>query len=154
MKKFFKWAIIILVVLIILAVIFGKDDKNVNNASSSGDQQAAAETTSQQEPPIEVTADQLLTAYKNNEIAANQQFKGKNLLVSATIDSIQAGLGDEPYLDLKAGGEMEFNKPQAHLADSEQAKAATLSKGQKVKLLCVGNSEIAGSPMLKDCVIQ
>ncbi|WP_151965015.1 OB-fold protein [Acinetobacter soli] len=150
MKKFLKWVIIIFIILIVIGVIFGKDEasKSDNSPTKNNDQTASVE------PAIEVTADQLLNAYKNNEVAANQQFKGKKLLVSATIDSIQAGLGDEPYLSLRAGGEMEFNRPQAHLADSEQSKAATLNKGQKVKLLCVGNSEIAGSPMLADCVIQ
>lgn len=150
MKKILKWVIIIFIILIVIGVIFGKDEasKSDNSPTKNNDQTASVE------PAIEVTADQLLNAYKNNEVAANQQFKGKKLLVSATIDSIQAGLGDEPYLSLRAGGEMEFNRPQAHLADSEQSKAATLNKGQKVKLLCVGNSEIAGSPMLADCVIQ
>ena len=153
MKKFFKWVVIVFVVLVIIAVIFGKDEagKSGNSTTQNNDQNAATEKV---EPPVEVTANQLLDAYKNNEVAANQQFKGKKLLVSATIDSIQAGLGDEPYLALKAGGEMEFNQPQAHLADSEQSKAAALSKGQQVKLLCIGNSEVAGSPMLADCVIQ
>lgn len=153
MKKFLKWVIIIFIILIVIGVIFGKDEasKSDNSPTKNNDQTASVEAV---EPAIEVTADQLLNAYKNNEVAANQQFKGKKLLVSATIDSIQAGLGDEPYLSLRAGGEMEFNRPQAHLADSEQSKAATLNKGQKVKLLCVGNSEIAGSPMLADCVIQ
>ncbi|MNE17756.1 TRNA-anti-like protein [compost metagenome] len=95
-----------------------------------------------------------MNAYKNNEVAANQQFKGKTLLVSATVSSIDAGISDEPYLTLKAGGEYEFNQPQAHLADAEQNKAASLSKGQKIKLLCTGNSEIAGTPMLDNCSIQ
>ncbi|MDQ8995166.1 hypothetical protein RFH54_04285 [Acinetobacter soli] len=149
MKKIFKWLAIIVVVLIILAVVFGKKETSEKSANTT-----AASETAAPEPTIEVTANELLKAYKNNEVAANQQYKGKKLLVSATIDSIQAGLGDEPYLVLKAGGDMEFLKPQAHLASSEQAKAATLSKGQKLKLLCTGNSEVAGAPMLADCVIQ
>ncbi|HEO1767562.1 TPA: hypothetical protein VAM28_003252 [Acinetobacter baumannii] len=147
MLKILKWIAIIIVVLIVLGVIFGKDDKT-QPASSS------AEPTAPAEPPIEVTANELLNAYKNNEVAANQQFKGKTLLVSATVSSIDAGISDEPYLTLKAGGEYEFNQPQAHLADAEQNKAASLSKGQKIKLLCTGNSEIAGTPMLDNCSIQ
>lgn len=154
MKKIFKWVAIIFVILIVIAVIFGKDEtaQSNNNATTENNSQNVSNEAA--EPPVDVTADQLLNAYKNNEVSANQQFKGKTLLVSATIDSIQAGFNDEPYISLKAGGEIEFNQPQAHLADSELSKAATLSKGQKVKLLCVGNSEIAGSPMLADCVIQ
>lgn len=66
--------------------------------------------------------------------------------------SIEADFNDEPYLVLKAGGDMDmFNQPQARLAKGEIDKAANLKKGQKINLVCVGNSEIAGTPMLKDC---
>ena len=43
---------------------------------------------------------------------------------------------------------------RARLAKGEIDKAANLKKGQKINLVCVGNSEIAGTPMLKDCFIQ
>lgn len=147
MLKVLKWIGIVFVLLVIIGIFVGKDDKQQQATSNS-------ETAAPAEPPIEVTANELLNAYKNNEVAANQQFKGKNLLVSATVSSIDAGISDEPYLTLKAGSEYEFNQPQAHLADAEQNKAASLSKGQKIKLLCVGNSEIAGTPMLDNCSIQ
>ena len=74
--------------------------------------------------------------------------------MTAIVESIEAGLMDEPYLVLKAGDQFEFNKPQAHLAKEDEAKAATLSKGQQITLRCIGNSEVGGTPMLKDCVIQ
>lgn len=153
MKKVLKWIAIIFVILIVIGVILAPD-KNTSDASISNSDSTANNTDEVQSPPIEVTATELLNAYKNNEVGANQQYKGKNLLVTAQIDAIQAGISDEPYLSLKAGGEFEFNKPQAHMAKSEYAKAASLSKGQSIKLLCVGNSEVAGTPMLKDCVIQ
>ncbi|MCT9265070.1 OB-fold putative lipoprotein [Acinetobacter baumannii] len=147
MKKILMWIGIIFIVLVVIGMFAGNKNNSQNSASST-------ESNTPAEPPIEVTASQLLNAYKNNEVAANQQFKDKTLLVSATVNSIEAGLTDEPYLTLKAGGEYEFNMPQAHLAKEEQNKAANLSKGQKVKLLCTGNSEIAGTPMLADCTIQ
>lgn len=150
-KKILMWVGVVFVVLVIIAIFTGGESKNStsNSVTSTSPTQEPVE-----DPAIEVTANQLLKAYKNNEVAANQQYKGKVLLVSGVVDSIQAGLNDKPYISLKAGGEFEFNTPQARLIDSDEAKAATLSKGQKILLKCIGDSEVAGTPMLKDCVIQ
>ncbi|EGZ47756.1 OB-fold protein [Neisseria wadsworthii] len=107
------------------------------------------------EPPIKTTANELLKAYKENEVGANKKFKGKTLHIAATIASIDADFSDNPFLTLKAGGDMDmFNRPQAHLAKTEHDKAANLKKGQKINLTCIGNSEVAGTPMLADCTIQ
>lgn len=152
MKKILKWVAIAFVLLIILALIFGSDKQQETTTSPT-----ATETTGESAPaapPVEVTANDLLKAYKDNEIAANNKFKDKSILVSATLKSIGADFSDKPLLTLQAGGEFEFNEPQATLAESDETKAASLSKGQKIKLLCIGNSEVAGTPMLKDCVIQ
>lgn len=152
MKKIIKWVVIAIIILIVLAAIFGSDKKKDSNNSTESSQTTTEPT--QAVPPVEVSANDLLKAYKDNEIAANNKFKDKSVLVSGTLKSIGAGITDKPLLTLKAGGEFEFNEPQATLAESDEAKAASLSKGQKIKLLCIGNSEVAGTPMLKDCVIQ
>lgn len=133
----------VLVVLFIIGAIVG------------GDQQAGDET----EPaplanvePIEVTARQLEAAYEANEAAAQQQYGDMPLLVSATIQSIDLGLTDEPFLVLN--GSNQFMGPQAHLTEASQSKASGLSKGQSVTLRCQGVGEVIGTPMLKDCEIQ
>ena len=149
LKKILMWVGIVFVVLVVIGIFAGgKESSNATSAESTSEQ------TVQEEAPIQVKASELLNAYKNNEIAANQQFKDKSLLVTAIVESIEADLMDEPYLVLKAGDQFEFNKPQAHLAKSDANKAATLNKGQQIVLRCIGNSEIGGTPMLKDCVIQ
>ena len=152
LKKILMWVGIVFVVLVVIGIFAGgKESSNATSAESNSEQTAQ---TVQEEAPIQVKASELLNAYKNNEIAANQQFKDKSLLVTAIVESIEADLMDEPYLVLKAGDQFEFNKPQAHLAKEDEAKAATLSKGQQITLRCIGNSEVGGTPMLKDCVIQ
>lgn len=152
MKKVLFWIVGVFFGLIILGAIFGGDDnKSATNAqtASSISQQSAPKAN-----PIAVTANELVKAYKDNEIAANDKFKGKDLLVSAKIDSIDASLGDKPVLILASGLDFGMSNPQADLAESDQAKAKDLKKGQQIKLLCKGNSEVAGTPMLDECVIQ
>jgi len=158
MKKLLMWVVIGLVGLIVLVAIFGGEEKS-KAASRSADStestsEGKAKPKEESEPPMQVTADELLNAYKENEVAANQKYKGKRLMVKARIDSIAAGIGDAPFLVLKAGGQYEFLLPQAHLASGEEAAAASLKKGQQITLLCVGRSEVAGAPMLGDCRIQ
>ncbi len=147
MKKFLKWTVIVIVALFILGAIFG-GDKDGEGASTS------ASSTEPETPAIEVSANELLKAYNDNEVGANAKYKGKVLLINATVDSISADFNDDPFLVLKAGGQYEFSQPQAHLVKSEHDKAAELKKGQKITLKCIGNSEIAGTPMLDKCVIQ
>ncbi|PIT24603.1 hypothetical protein BGI37_08940 [Snodgrassella alvi] len=159
--------VIIVVILIILGIVFGKNDTKpeINQSSSAPATSAPAasnatttgnhtDVTENEEALIKVTSNELLKAYKANEVAANKKFKDKKLSISGTINSIEAGLGDEPYVVLKAGDEFEIDMPQAKLATSEADKAAILKKGQKINMICTGDSEFAGTPMLSDCIIQ
>ena len=155
MKKLLKWIAIAVVGLVVLGLVFGGNgEKTASDGVNTADAVNAAEAPAE-EAAIAVTASELLKAYKENEVGANQKFKDKKLTLAATVASIEADFNDEPYLVLKAGGDMDmFNQPQARLAKGEIDKAANLKKGQKINLVCVGNSEIAGTPMLKDCFIQ
>lgn len=129
-----------------------------DNSTSAPETQAATEsaevvTPEPKEEVIEVTADELVAAYKENELAGDQKYKGKTLLVTGVLDSIQSGIDDTPFLLLKAGGEFEFNMPQAHFAKSETDSLVALKKGESIKIKCVSDGEMIGSPMLKDCKV-
>lgn len=115
-----------------------------------------AEVVAEVEPAeeaINVTADELLAAYKENELAGDKQFKGKTLLVTGVLDSIQSGVGDSPFLLLKAGDEFEFNMPQAHFDASETDSLIALKKGENIQIQCVSDGEMMGSPVLKNCKV-
>lgn len=98
---------------------------------------------------IVVTAAELFSAYKANEVAADQRYKGKPLKVSGTVEEIASDVMDDAVVQLHAGGFME----QVNASVLSKADAAQLSKGQRVTLLCKGGGEVIGFPMLEDCVI-
>ena len=129
----------------------GEQPTNSNNTASTTATTTEAATPT--ETPITVTADELLKGYKENELAGDQKFKDKNLIVTGKIESIESGSADMPYIMLKAGGDMEFMKPQAHFNKEDTPVLAKLKKGQAIKLQCVGNGEVGGMPMLKDCKV-
>lgn len=161
LKKVIKWVLMFFGALVVLGIVIASCSSDKTSNSTSSNQPAAQETqVAAEAPPAEpeqletVTADQILNAYKNNEVAANQALKDKKFIVTGVIHAISADFSDKPVIELKAGGEYEFNQPRASLAEGEENKAASLAKGQRISMVCIGNSEVAGTPMLKDCVIQ
>lgn len=155
-----KKLLLALGVLALIGFLFNNIDTSNTPAApeAQAETQAATEsaevvTPEPEEEVIEVTADELLAAYKENELAGDKKFKGKILLVTGVLDSIESGMGDTPYLLLKAGDEFEFSMPQAHFDKSETDSLVALRKGERIKIQCVGNGEVIGSPMLKDCKV-
>ncbi len=103
-------------------------------------------------PPIEVTAKKLWADYHANEVAADNIYRDKRLLVSGSLSSIDKDITDDVVLSLNTPNE--FMTVHASLADSQAAKAASLSKGNRVALECTGRGLVMGSPMLGECTLQ
>ena len=100
---------------------------------------------------VSVTAIELYGAYQANEARAQRDYGNRPLEVTGTVESISLGLGDEPFLELFTGNQ--FMAAHVELTKEGQAASVDLSRGDEVRLLCEGVSEIGGRPMLKDCAI-
>lgn len=135
--------------LIVIGMRAAHESDNSNHASSTT--AAAPEATHQarQEPPIELTADALFAAYKANEVAADEKYKGKLLKVSGVVKSIGKDVMDEPYIALRAS-DNEFETVNAYFTKSDIENLAKLSKGQDVTVTCRGDGYHVMSPIL-DC---
>lgn len=96
------------------------------------------------------TAVEVAKKYTENQVAADQSYHNKNLLVLGTIESINSGLGNTPYVTLR--GKSPFQQPQVHFDNPDLSKISALHKGQKTAFVCIGNGAIVGTPMFKDCV--
>lgn len=95
-----------------------------------------------------VSVDELQKVYSDNEFRGDKKFKGKQFIVNGTVGAIQSGFGDQPFVVFKSKG---FNATQAKFADIDLEKLIDLNKGQKLTAICIGNGEVAGSPMLNEC---
>ena len=104
-------------------------------------------------PAVSITADQLFNAYKANEVAADEKFKDKVLLVSGTIDNIGKDITDTPYVVLKAGGDFSFGGVQCMFDDKAKGQLANLQKGQKVQIKGKCNGKM-GNVLLRGSVLQ
>lgn len=101
---------------------------------------------------IVVSSQQLFNAYQANEIAADEQYKGKQLLVTGTVDSIDKGPFGGFYLRLQTSNP--FMSTMCDMENSEKQDLMALSKGDKARVLCKGAGMTVGSPSLRNCVFR
>lgn len=99
---------------------------------------------------VVATSAKLQKEYERNEVAGDQQFRKKVLLINGTVKSIDRGIGENYFIGLK-GGSNPFMEPKASMADGYTDFLAGLQKGNEVWLVCRGNGMLVGSAMLSDC---
>jgi hypothetical protein len=87
--------------------------------------------------------------YEANEIAADNKYKGKKILLIGKINSINKDIGGNGYLALRGPGM--FQDVQARLSDAGMEGAADLSKGVTVYLVCDHGMKIATMTTARNC---
>lgn len=89
--------------------------------------------------------------YKDNELAADDKYKDKLLLVDGEVSSVNEGIGGELYVKIKIPT---FIQPQLIFKDEERKKLISLHRGQQIVAKCVGAGTTFGIPQLKDCILR
>jgi hypothetical protein len=102
-------------------------------------------------PDFVITAPALAKAYEDNEVAADEKFKGKVIQITAKIENIGKDIIDEPYITFSDGKQYSFRGIQCYFSKNEQSKIGSLKKGQTVTVqgICDGLMMNVG---LKNCV--
>jgi hypothetical protein len=153
MKTFFALIGVVAVIvfgLMVLGVLGTMHPSSTQNATSDSD---GATPVAQTEPrALPVQAERLFLDYQRNEVAADQKYRGRRLLVTGMVTSVNKDFTEKVYLML--GTSNMFMGVHAILEPSEVPRAGELSKGEEVTVLCTGGMMIVGSPMLDDCVFH
>jgi hypothetical protein len=97
-----------------------------------------------------VTSDQYSNDFNENEIAADNKYKDKRILIVGKIDSINKDIAGRGYLSLKTGGRFNWGM-QAHLSLVGEEEAASLKRGDTVYLVCDPAMKIGPIPGAKNC---
>jgi hypothetical protein len=124
----------------------------LNPPGSGGPSTSASQVDSS--PAIEITATALVQAYQDNEVAADQRFKGTTLLVSGAVDSVGKDVWGAPYVSLRTDEEaLGLRSVQAMFSRSDEWRVASLSKGQRVSIRgrCDG---MLGNVLLQDSTLK
>ena len=77
-------------------------------------------------------ASQIVNAFKANELKANNDFKGKEIIVKGYVDRISVNFG-KVCVEIR-GDEYGIQNVGAYIIKSEENKAANLSAGQEIQV--------------------
>ena len=117
--------------------------------------QAYSEPTQNADPnkiDLETKASTMINTYEDNEVRADAIYKGKTLKVTGIVHSISSDISDKAVVHLAPKGDV-YALTSVH-ASGDAAfhnQAINLKKGAMITIICIGNGEVLGSPMLKDC---
>lgn len=101
-------------------------------------------------PTLKVPVATLLAEYKNNEIRGDGLYKGKWIETTGVVGDVKRDILNTLFITLGTGAEFEFQQVQCFFDDMHAAKAATLSKGEKVTVR--GRVEgLMMNVLVKDC---
>lgn len=121
--------------------------------STSISSQAPAEVT-KTEQVIQVQIREILSAYENNEVGADNKYKGKLIEVTGIVDDIKKDFMDNLYVKLGMGQQFEFRQIQAFFDDSMNSPLSQLSKGERLTVICRVDGLIMMTVIAKKCVLK
>ena len=143
--------------LVIIGALGSVTGGNSNNKISDSKQTSVSIENSnkkQMEPELNISATELINAYKENEVKADKMYKGKIVEVNGIVDGIDSGIDDKAIVRLSDGDEFSIYNVYCHIDNENQNKACELKKGENVTIVGEANGEIAGEPVIKDCKIK
>lgn len=80
----------------------------------------------------EISATKLAEEFKNNELQANELYKGKSIVVTGKVNSVRESFNN--IIVSLSADEFGLTSVDCHILPSEKDRAIKLQKGQKVKL--------------------
>jgi hypothetical protein len=136
MKKRF-WVLGVIAIAVAVNASGGGGSSSSSDSSSETSQEATAT------PPVQVTAETLLTELEGNALAAKNSWDGKRVTITGTLDNIDAS-GD--YFSLRGNNEFSFINVQVYIDDSFVDAVSAFKKGQTVTVTgeITGVGEIMG----------
>jgi hypothetical protein len=98
---------------------------------------------------VSTSAREIFADYDANEVAADQKYKGKEVDIVGTVQSIDKDAFDNIVVHLQTPNR--FMSVSAMLDSKYETEAARMSKADIVGFVCTGAGRVVGSPVLKSC---
>lgn len=149
-KWYLRWWAFLIYGFLILSTIGSLGD--AKERAQTAAQNSPAPVAAVEAPAIKVTAIQMSSDYKNNEVAADAKYKGKLVEISGTVNTIGKDILDTPYISLKTEEYAILDQPQCMFARSDEAQLATVNKGQRITLRGTVTGKL-GNIIVSDCSI-
>ena len=138
----------------VIACVDPDSSKESNQAAKATNTSSTSTTQSSSisRPSPSISCRKLLDDFEANEMKALSLHKGKTYLLSGTVGSVQAGMGDKPVVKLSSGEMFDIKSCYAYPASGSEFYY-DLNKNQKVTMRCEVDGEMGGSPVLRRCVL-
>jgi hypothetical protein len=120
----------------------------VSSAFNAANPQADPNST-----PIVVTTAQITEAYADNQVSADQTYKGNLIEVSGAVSSIGKDLFNNPYVTLASTNPSDAYQVQCSFDQSQEDALANLVKGENITLEGTGNGLAIVNVELTHCSI-
>lgn len=125
-----------------------------SSTSTSGGGAASESTASGPARPTDLavsSAEALLAHYQANEVAGDQDFKGKLFAVQGRVETVGKDLLDTPYVALRGGPSTLFSV-QCMFSKADEGKLAGIKPGDWVTIAGTGRGKL-GNVVVGDCWI-
>ena len=145
MKKFFLWtakqvlAVIVLIVVVGVFVQLYFDEDDINNFGRP------------KSDSWNITATDLWTEYAENEVKADEQYKGKTIYVKGNLVRVSKTFLGKIEVRLDASRAIGLG---AELADGQEDIVVEKSKGDLMVLQCICGGSVMSIPILSECVVK
>jgi hypothetical protein len=111
-------------------------------------EQSSSNQSPEQIKPIKISASELFNAYENNEVAADNNFEDKVVIISGKVDEIGKDIMDNPYITFYRG-EYAFSHVQCMFDDENELMH--LSRLDPIRVKGVVSGKVAGSVLVRHC---
>jgi len=129
-KKILGVTIGAIIMLVIIGSFGGKSDQAAQSSTQMNKETQTTEAA--KEESIKITAEALAAAYKENQVNADNIYKGKLVEVSGTVKSIGKDFMDNPYVAIK--GNESFIDVQCFVDSDGVSAISTLKPDQSIKM--------------------
>lgn len=152
LKKILKIILIIISAICVIAFLIGFFLGDGRHNEAAGGNAQIADSGKENLKSLVVSAHKLFADYHANEVSADAKYKNKQIELTGIVQSINKDFTNSIVIDFEVGDG--FSSVHASMNDSEAQKAASLSKGGKITVVCEGDGMVLGDPNIKDCIIK
>lgn len=151
----FAWLVIPFVIIGFQANSNQQSTMSVASTSSTSNEASVdkAVSNSPTEEVMQVGIQNLLSAYEDNEIGADNRYKDKLVQVTGIVDSVKKDILDNLYVTLGTGRQFQIPTVQAFFDDSMNEQLGQLSKGQQLTVVCRIDG-LMMNVLAKECIIK
>ena len=158
--KWWKITATVLVSLVVLSNLGDGESSNSNGLSATEKEEPKIELTEAQKDSVAkieyenrksqtISAKALYYTYKENEVSADNDFKGKTFYVEGIVSDIKKDFMDDIYVTLKTDEYI----GNIHCEISDSNVASKLRKGERITIYGKCNGLVVFSVFMKECEV-